>query len=131
MSRWLSFAGREAIETAPITTVPVSPPILTLVVSVGAVASEITYASGTFEPDYDCIIQMAMGQSVGAVAKPLKPGCLVATQGPGLTGTSFDSELAAVFGPLCIGMRAFAEVHRQREDGHRSAGFAIASNVVA
>jgi hypothetical protein len=124
-------AGREPLETGWNVTKPTAPSILTLVVSVGAVASEITYAGGTFDPSYDCIINMCIGQSVGAAAKPQTLLCLGAYQTPGGTSLDISADVAAQFGGVRVGQRAFAEIFRQNVLGYRSAPTAMAADVVA
>jgi len=131
ISRELIFAGRNPIESGWNTVKPTAPPILTLVVSEGAATSEITYAAGTFGVSYDCIIHMTIGQSIGAAAKPAKPLCLGAWQTPAATSLDISSEIAAEFGSVQIGQRAFAEIFRQAVTGYRSAPTAMAADVIA
>jgi len=131
MSRWLTAVGRDPIETAPLLTKPAAPTIAALQVSVGASDSIIGYADNTFAPLYDCTIQLCIGPSIGATAKPLKPLFLKGAQLPGGNVLFLTPELTTRFGALTIGMKAFAEVSRQNLEGYRSAPFAIPADIIA
>jgi hypothetical protein len=131
ISRELIRAGRDPLESGWNVTKPTAPAILTLVISAGAVPSVITYADGTFGVSHDCIIDMCLGQSIGAIAKPMKPLCLGAYQTPGGTSLDISAEVAAAFATPHAGQRAFAEISKQYITGYRSAPTAMASDVVA
>jgi hypothetical protein len=131
MSRHLIAADRDPIETSPDLTIPPAPPILTLRVSASAVTSRITYAVNTFDPDYDCTIHMCIGQSIGAMAKPLNPLCLGAWQLPPGTELDISAAIVTSFATLQVGQRAFAEISRQNLEGYRSAPTAMAIDVIS
>jgi len=131
ISRELIRAGRDPLESGWNVTKPTAPAILTLRVSAGAVASQITYAADTFTPSHDCIIDMCLGQSIGAIAKPLKPLCLGAWQTPGGTSLDISAAVDAAFATVQVGQRAFAEISKQHILGYRSAPTAMATNVIA
>jgi hypothetical protein len=131
ISRQLIRAGRLPLESGWNVTKPTAPPILTLRVSAGAVTSQITYAAGTWGTDSDCIIDMCIGQSIGAAAKPLNPLCLCAHQLPAGTALDISANIANCFGSVQLGQRAFAEISRQHRLGYRSAPTAMAIDVVA
>jgi len=131
LSRCLATCGRPPILTISPFGAPAAPTILTLVVSAGAVPCAITYAGGEFDPTYDCVIQLALANSIGPIVKPITPLILKGAQTPPGTSLDFTTELADRFGPVTIGMKAFAEVCRQELWGRRSAPFAISVHVVA
>lgn len=131
MSRWLQTCGRAPLTTAPVDVVPAAPTILTLTVSVGATPSQITYAAGEFNPDYDAVIELMIAQSVGAMISPLQPVLIKAAQIPAGTSITITTEIAARFGTPAISQKAFARVYRQSLEGYRSAPYWIASDVVA
>jgi len=131
ISRELIRAGRDPLESGWNVTKPIAPEILTLRLSAGALTSQITYALNTFDPTYDCIIDMCLGQSIGAIAKPAKPLALGAWQTPAGTSLDISAAVASAFATLQVGQRAFAEIFRQHYLGYRSAPTAIAVNVVA
>lgn len=131
LSRNLASLGRAPIDWCPAYGAPAAPTILTLVVSISALPSVITYALNEFDPDYDCVIKLALGPSIGALAKPLTPLFLKGSQVPAGTSIDISTELADRFGPLSLGQKAFAEVTRQELWGRRSAPYAIAIDVIA
>lgn len=130
ISRELIRAARDPIESGWNVTKPTAPAIDTLVVSAGAATSEITWTGAQFGASYDCIIDMCLGQSIGAIAKPVKPLCLGAYQTPGGTSLDISAEVAAVFATVQVGQRAFVEIFRQNTLGYRSAPTAMASDVI-
>ena len=97
----------------------------------GATTSRITYALNEFAPVCDCVIEMAIGQSVGGIAMPVPPIVLGGWQVPGGTSLDISAEVLARFGAPQVGQRAFALVRRQTLEGYRSAPTAIAVDVVA
>lgn len=131
MSQWLAAVDRDPIQSAPLLPVSASPTINSLVVSAGAATSEITYDLGEFSPDYDCIINLAIGGSTGAAAIPITPLLLKGAQTPAGTSLSFDTELTDRYGLLAVGQRAFARITRQTLEGYRSAPSSINANVIA
>lgn len=131
ISRELISADRDPIESGWNVTKPAAPAILTLRLSEGAVSSQITYALGTFSPSYDCILYIALGQSIGATALPLKMTFLDAYQTPAGTALDISTALAAVIGALHVGQKGFAHIFRQVTTGYRSAPTAIDTDVIA
>lgn len=131
INRWLDSVGRAVVETPPTSPATAAPTILTLVVSEGDVSSVITYDVTEFPSPFDCVIEMAIGQSVGAAAMPAPPLLLGGWQVPGGTSLDISAEIEARFGQVQIGQRAFARVYRQTTEGYRSAAFGIQSDVVA
>jgi len=131
INRWLNTVGRDVRETAPGSPVATAPSVSSLVVSCGDVASVITYPANEFGASYDCVIELAIGQSVGAAAMPIKPMVIGGWQVPGGTSLDISDEVLARFGSVQVGQRAFARVYRQTVEGYRSAARAIASDVVS
>jgi len=131
ISRELLSADRSPLESGWNVTKPTAPTISTLRVSAGAVTSQITFPDGTFTPSYDCVIFMALAQSIGATAKPLVPRFLDGYQTPPNAPLNISASVAAAFGSVQVGQRAFAEVCRQATTGYRSAPTAIAIDVIA
>lgn len=131
ISRELASAGRNPLESAWNVTKPTTPTIDTLRVSAGAVTSQITWTGALFTTSWDCIVQMALAESIGTTTRPLKPLLLAAWQTPGGTSLDISAAIANRFSTPQIGQRAFAEVSRQQILGYRSAPFSIAVDVVA
>jgi hypothetical protein len=131
MSEWLRAIDRDPIQTAPLAGPPPAPTVLTLTVSAGDVASEITYALNEFGPAFDCFIKLCIGQSTGAYSMPVKPTCLPGWQIPGASPLDISTEVNDAFPTLQLGQKAFAEIYRQTGEGYRSSPFAIAADVVA
>lgn len=131
ISRELATAGRSPLESAWNVTKPTTPTIDTLRVSAGAQTSQITWTGALFTTSWDCIIEMAIAQSIGTTIRPLKPLLLGAWQAPGGTTLDISAAIADRFSTPQVGQRAFAEVSRQVTTGYRSAPFAIAVDVVA
>jgi len=131
MSTWLRTVGRAQITTAPVLAKPVAPAIIELQVSAGASTSFISYLANTFDPDYDCTIEMTIGPSIGAVAQPIKPLLLIGKQTPAGISLTFDTELAARFGSVVVGQKAWANIYRQNLEGYRSAPTSMSIDVEA
>jgi len=131
MSNWLTTVSRSPITTAPTDSKPVAPTIASLVVSAGAVASEITYAAGTFTPDFDCVILLALAQSIGAYSTPGPPVLITAQQVPAGTSLDISDDIAARLGTPIVGQKAFAFVYRQNLEGYRSAPTSLTASVIA
>jgi hypothetical protein len=131
VSRDMITCDRLPVEACTPGTWPPAPTILTLRVSAGAPTSQITYPLFTFEPTFDCVIEMAIGQSIGAIAKPITPLLLDGYQTPGLTSLDISAAIAERFTLPALGQKAFAEVSRQRVTGRRGAPYAISVDVVA
>ena len=131
ISRELATAGRAPLETGWNVTKPTTAVINTLRVSAGAVTSQITWTGPLFTTSWDCIIEMALAQSIGTAIRPLKPLMLGAWQAPGGTSLDITAAIAARFSTPQVGQRAFAEVSRQVTTGYRSEPYAIAIDVIA
>lgn len=131
INRWLNTVGRAVMETVPTSPAPTAPSVTTLVVSAGDVDSVITYPANEFGAAFDCVIELAIGQSVGAAAMPIKPMVIGGWQVPGGTSLTITDEVLERCGNVQVGQRAFARVYRQTAEGYRSAPSAIASDVVS
>jgi hypothetical protein len=127
----LYTVGRGQRSTYPTSAYPAPPPIVALRVSCGAETSIIGYATNTFGPTYDCVIFMWIANTIGPGVAPTRRKLLIAAQVPGGNLLDFSAQVAALFGSLNAGQRAFAVIHRQTVDGMRCSGTSMNVQVIA
>lgn len=118
----LLVAGRAIRVLVPTQSRPSAPSITDIEFPFGdGETAFIAYASGTFDPDFDLVLEVAQGNSVGRASPPHSFMEFRVLQNPDDTETGFA---AAYVNRLGIGndsLVGFARLYRQTTDGLRSA----------
>lgn len=116
------MVGR-AVQTSVPTLAKPSSPSYTLILEEtgGGANSRVTYTSGTFDPDLDLVLQVAMVSSQGRSVWPLPYPFIDSSQNPGATSHSFQTEIDEVYGRIVADQRGFAALYKQTSEGYRSA----------
>lgn len=114
--------GRALRQAVPTQSRPSAPAITTMQLPFGSrEGAWVTYASGTFTPDFDQVIEIAIHPSKGLTAAPKHFKQLLLDQNPADTDAGF---IVPYVNRINIGgaeYRGFARMYRQTTDGLRSA----------
>jgi hypothetical protein len=85
--------------------------------------SVIIYPQAEFEdtPDYDLVLHISMGNSIGMGVQ--YPGYyeILAKQAPGLWFETFQTQIEATYGTILMERSWYARLFRQTQEGYRSA----------
>lgn len=80
----------------------------------------VTYASATFDPDFDLVLEIAQSASIGRIAAPSVFAEFAVLQNPDDTETGFASAYVNRLGIGNASLRGYARLYRQTTDGLRS-----------
>jgi len=121
LSSRLAWIERDIVEDPPSVARPAAPSISSVVLETSGIGadSRITYPEDEFD-GWDIVLFGRLSLSQGAVARTAGFYQILASQAPGATSTSVQSQLESVFGTIPSGARLFASVARQLPDGQRS-----------
>ena len=113
--------GRASRIAPPVQAVPAAPPLTALQLPFSARQSaQINYPAGTFLPDFDQVIEIAIHPSTGLTNTPKQLKLLLLDQNP----ASFDAGFAVPYlNRINIAgseYKGFTRVYRQTTDGRRS-----------